>query len=55
MTDPAKELRKLADDLADDAQQLDPTDPAQGGLQQGLGRAAGKAQERARRLERLGP
>lgn len=48
-------LRSLADDLEADAQELNPTEPVEGGMQEGLGRAAGKAQERARRLERLDP
>ena len=53
-TDQSNELHDLADDLAEDAQNYDPTEPVEAGVQEGLGRAAGKATERARRLERLG-
>jgi hypothetical protein len=47
MTDPADALRSLAADLEADAQEFDPDTPAEGGLVEGLGRAAGKARARA--------
>jgi hypothetical protein len=51
MTDPADALRSLADDLEADAQEFDPDTPAEGGLVEGLGRAAGRARKRAEQLE----
>lgn len=50
-SDPAGVLRAAAADLEADAQQLDPTTPAEGGMQEGLGRAVGRLRERAQRLE----
>jgi hypothetical protein len=47
MTDDADALRQLAADLESDAQEFDPGTPVEGGLVEGLGRAAGKARARA--------
>jgi len=49
--DAAAELRRLADDLEADAGEFDPTHDHEGGVQTGLGRAVGKARERAARLD----
>jgi len=51
MDDDAEALRSLADDLEADAQEFDPAEPAEAGVQTGLGRAAGKARSRAEQLE----
>jgi hypothetical protein len=51
MTDDAAALRQLADDLEVDAQEVDPGTPVEGGVVEGLGRAAGKARARAERLD----
>lgn len=49
--DPAETLRVFADDLEDDAQQFDTTNPDDAGAATGLGRAVGKARERAKQME----
>jgi hypothetical protein len=49
--DPAEVLREFAADLEADAQEFDPTEPHEGGVATGLGRAVGKARERAKQIE----
>lgn len=51
MTDPADALRGLADDLEAEALDADATDDREAGVVEGLGRAVGKARERAGRLD----
>jgi hypothetical protein len=51
MSDPSDALHQLADDLESDAQEFDPDTPVEGGLVEGLGRAAGRARKRAEQLE----
>ncbi len=50
-TGDADALHKLADDLAADAAEFDPTTDHESGVREGLGRAAGKAEARAKELE----
>jgi len=50
-TDPADALHRLADDLEAEALDGDPTDDREAGVFEGLGRAVGKARERAERLD----
>jgi hypothetical protein len=47
----AQALRNLADDLTQDALKTAPATPQESGVTEGLGRAVGKAHERARQLE----
>lgn len=49
--DPAETLRAFADDLEADAQEFDATEPHEGGVTAGLGRAVGKARQRAEQME----
>lgn len=49
--DRAEQLRKLADDLREDAEEFDATSPHEGGIVEGLGRAAGRVQARADELD----
>lgn len=49
--DPADALRAFADDLEADAQEFDVTEPHESGVATGLGRAVGKAKERAKQME----
>ena len=51
MTDPADALRELAADLEADAAGFEVTDPVEGGVVTGLGRAAGRAKARAEELD----
>lgn len=54
MTEPSRELRKLADDLKQDALDQEPETEIEQGLVEGISRAAAKAEERAKRLTHLG-
>jgi hypothetical protein len=49
--DPAETLRAFADDLEADAREFDVTEPHEGGVATGLGRAVGKARQRAEQIE----
>lgn len=51
-TDPAaKALHDLAETITEKAVQLDPDNPHEAGVAEGLGEAAGRAEERARQRE----
>lgn len=52
--DPAEALRELADDLEADAHEFDVTESREGSVVTGLGRAVGKARERAKQIDGKG-
>lgn len=54
MTDPAGELRAVAEDLQADAAGFDTSEPHDRAVVEGLGRAAGRIEARADKVERGG-